>query len=93
MMYIAMIMCRSYGRENTSHLFLSQVPIMQTVAGGYSFDWDNILSDNLVREIIEYVTEIQEETCPIFHVILHRGRCMFYDTFSSDRLEQESNNC
>jgi len=53
-MYIAMMMCRLYGKENTTHFFLPWVPIMHTVAEGYSFDWAKILSDNLVKEITEY---------------------------------------
>jgi hypothetical protein len=53
-MYIAMMMCRIYGKENTTHLFLQWVPIIYTVAEGYSFDWAKILSDNLVKEITEY---------------------------------------
>jgi hypothetical protein len=54
MMYIEMMMCRLYGRENTTHFLLLWVPIMQTAADVYSFDWAKILSNNLVREITEY---------------------------------------
>jgi hypothetical protein len=53
-MYIAMMMCRLYGKENTTHFFLPWVPIMHTVAEGYSFDWAKILSDSLVKEITRY---------------------------------------
>jgi hypothetical protein len=52
--YIAMIMCRLYGKENTTHLFLPWVPIIHTVAEGYSFEWAKILLDNLASEITEY---------------------------------------
>jgi hypothetical protein len=38
MMYITMMMCRLYGRENTAHFSLPWVPIMHTVSDGYSFD-------------------------------------------------------
>jgi hypothetical protein len=55
-MYIAMMMCRLYGKENTAHFFLPWVPIIHTVVEGYSFDWAKILSDSLVREITEYRT-------------------------------------
>jgi hypothetical protein len=54
MMYIAMMMCRLYGRENTTHFLLPWVPIMHIVVYGYSFDWPKMLSNNLFREIIEY---------------------------------------
>jgi hypothetical protein len=53
-MYITMMMCRIYEKENTTHLFLQWVPIIHTVAEGYSFDWAMILSDNLVKEITQY---------------------------------------
>jgi hypothetical protein len=56
-MYIAMMICRLYGKENTTHLFLPWVPIIHTVAEGYSFDWAKILLDSLASEIIEYQTK------------------------------------
>jgi hypothetical protein len=54
MMYVEMMMCRLYGMENTTHFSIPWVPIMQTVAGRYYFDWSKMLLDNLVREITEY---------------------------------------
>jgi hypothetical protein len=56
-MYIAMMMCRLYGKENTTHLFVPWVPIIHTVAEGYSFDWAKISSDSLTSEITEYQTK------------------------------------
>jgi hypothetical protein len=53
-MYIAMMMRRLYGKEDKTHFFLKWVPIMHTVAEGYSFDWARILSDSLVKEITTY---------------------------------------
>jgi hypothetical protein len=53
-MYIAMMLCRLYGKENTTHFFLQWVPIIHTVEEGYSFDWEKILSDSLVQEITRY---------------------------------------
>jgi hypothetical protein len=53
-MYIAMMMCRLYRKENTTHLFLPWVSIIHSVEKGYSFDWAKILSDNLVQEIARY---------------------------------------
>jgi hypothetical protein len=53
-MYIEMMMCRLYGKENTNHFFLPWVPIMHSVAKGYSFDWAKILLDNLIQEIARY---------------------------------------
>ena len=36
--YVAMMTCRLYGREDTSHLFLPWVPLIFQVAEGFSFD-------------------------------------------------------
>jgi hypothetical protein len=53
-MYIIMMMCRLYRKENIAHFFLPWVPIIHIAAEEYSFDWENILSDNLVQEIARY---------------------------------------
>jgi hypothetical protein len=52
-----MLICRLYGKENTTHLFLPWVPIIHTVAKGVSFDWANILLESLASEITEYQTK------------------------------------
>jgi hypothetical protein len=41
--YIAMMTCRLYGREDTTHFFLQWVPLIHTVAEGCSFDWAKLL--------------------------------------------------
>jgi hypothetical protein len=56
-MYIAMIMCILCGKENTTHFFLPWVPIIHTMAEGYSFDWAKILLGSLTSEITEYQTQ------------------------------------
>jgi hypothetical protein len=53
-MYIAMMVCRLYGKEDTSHFFLPWVPLIHTVAEGFSFDWAKLLSDSLASRITEY---------------------------------------
>jgi hypothetical protein len=42
-MYIAMMMCRIYGMENTTHFYLPWVPIIHSVAEGFSFDWAKLI--------------------------------------------------
>jgi hypothetical protein len=54
MMYVAMMLCRIFGKENSAHFLLSWVPIMHEVAEGFSFNWAKILSDSLAKEITEY---------------------------------------
>jgi hypothetical protein len=36
------------------HFFLPWMPLIHTVAEGYSFDWDKLLSDSLTNQITEY---------------------------------------
>jgi hypothetical protein len=45
--YIAMMTCRLYGREETTHFFLQSMPLIHMVVEGYSFDWAKLLSDSL----------------------------------------------
>jgi hypothetical protein len=52
--YVAMMTCRLYGKEDTSHFFLSWVPLMFRVAEGSSFDWAKMLSDSLTSRVTEY---------------------------------------
>jgi hypothetical protein len=52
--YIAMIAYRLYGREDTTHFFLSWVPLIYTVVEGCSFDWAKLLSRCLTHQITEY---------------------------------------
>jgi len=52
--YIAMMTCRLYGKEDTTHCFLPWVPLIHTVVEGCSFDWANLLSDSLTSQITEY---------------------------------------
>jgi hypothetical protein len=54
MMYVAMMLCRLFGKENSAHFLLPWVPIMHEVAEGFSFNWAKILSDSLAKEITEY---------------------------------------
>jgi hypothetical protein len=45
---------RLYGKEKTTHIFLSWVPLIHTVAEGFSFNWAKLLSDSLTSRITEY---------------------------------------
>jgi hypothetical protein len=52
--YVAMMTCRLYGREDTSHFFIAWVPLMFRVAEGCSFNWAKMLSDSLANRVTEY---------------------------------------
>ena len=52
--YIAMMTCRLYGKEDTSHFYLPRVPLMFQVTEGGSFNWAKMLSDSLTSLVTEY---------------------------------------
>ena len=52
--YIAMMTCRLYGKDDTTHFFLPWVLLIHTVVEGFSFDWAKLLSDSLTSRITEY---------------------------------------
>jgi hypothetical protein len=52
--YVAMMTCRLYGKEDTTDFFLPWVPLIYTVAEGFSFDWAKLMSDSLTSRITEY---------------------------------------
>jgi hypothetical protein len=55
--YIAMMTCRLYRREYTTHFFLQWVPLIYSIAEGSSFNWAKMLSDSLTSRITEYQTQ------------------------------------
>jgi hypothetical protein len=57
MVYIAMMLCRLFGRKIPTHFPVEWVSIMHEVAEGFTFNWAKILSDNLTKEIVEYQME------------------------------------
>jgi hypothetical protein len=65
--YVAMMTCRLYGREDTTHFFLQWVPLIYSVAEGFSFDWAKMLSDSLTSRVIEYRTQKERrKSAPFF---------------------------
>jgi hypothetical protein len=64
--YIAMMTCRLYGREDTTHFFLQWVPLMHKVTEGCSFDWAKLLSDSLTSRITEYRMQREREKVASF---------------------------
>jgi hypothetical protein len=60
MVYIALMLCRLFGRKIPTHFLAEWVPLLYKVAEGYIFNWGKILSDNLAKEIVDYQTEKSE---------------------------------
>jgi hypothetical protein len=57
MVYVALMLCRLFGKKIPTHFPAEWVPLLHEVAEGYSFNWSKILSDNLAKEITEYQME------------------------------------
>jgi hypothetical protein len=53
-LYIAMMLCRLFGRKNPAHFTVEWVSIINEVVEGYTFNWAKMLSDNLAKEVVEY---------------------------------------
>jgi hypothetical protein len=54
MVYVAMMLCRLFGKKSPTHFLAAWVPLFHEVTKGFSFNWDKILSDNLSKEVTEY---------------------------------------
>jgi hypothetical protein len=64
--YIAVMTLRLYGKEDTTHFFLPWVPLIHTVAEGFSFVWDKLLSDSLTSQITEYRAQRESKKATSF---------------------------
>jgi hypothetical protein len=56
MVYVAMMLCRLFGKKSPTHFPAEWVPLLHEATEGYSFNWDKILSDNIAKEVMEYQT-------------------------------------
>jgi len=89
--YVAMMTCRLYEREDTSHFYLSWVPLMFRVAEGSSFDWAKILSDSLTSQVTEYQAQKEDRKASSFFMSAYiMDAICFFDTVSLDELELDS---
>jgi hypothetical protein len=56
MVYVAMMICRLFGKKIPTHFLVEWVFVMNEVAEGYTFNWAKMLSDNLAKGIFDYKT-------------------------------------
>jgi hypothetical protein len=56
MRYLAMMLCRLYGKKDSNHFSAEWTPLLEEVSEGRSFNWHKILSDNITSEISKYQT-------------------------------------
>jgi hypothetical protein len=54
MVYVAMMLCRFFGKKNPCHFPAEWVPLLEEASEGYTFNWSKILSDNLAQEVSNY---------------------------------------
>jgi hypothetical protein len=51
MVYVAMILCKLFGKKNPCHFPTEWVPFLEEASEGFSFNWDKILFDNIAKEV------------------------------------------
>jgi hypothetical protein len=54
MVYVAIMLCRLFGRKDPCHFHADWVPFLEEASEGNGFNWHKILSDNLTQEILNY---------------------------------------
>jgi hypothetical protein len=91
MIYVAMMLCRLFSKKSPTHFPAEWVPLLHEAAEGYNFNWDKILSDNMVKEVMDYQTARSKgRTNSLLYVGIHHGCYMLLDSFPFDELELES---
>jgi hypothetical protein len=78
--YVAMMTCRLYGREDTSHFFIPWVPLMFQVVEGSSFDWAKIFSDSLTSRVTEYRVQKENRKASSFFMSAYIMDAVFFLT-------------
>jgi hypothetical protein len=53
MRYLAMMLCRLYGKRDSNHFYAEWTPLLEEVSEERSFNWHKIMSDNIASEVIE----------------------------------------
>jgi hypothetical protein len=54
MVYVAIMLCRLFGRNDPCHFHADWVPFLEEASEGFTFNWSKILSDNLAQEVSNY---------------------------------------
>jgi hypothetical protein len=54
MVYVAIMLCRIFGKKNPYHFPVEWVPFLEEALEGYTFNWSNIFFDNLAQEVSNY---------------------------------------
>jgi len=57
MVYVAIMLCRLFGRKDPFHFHADWVPFLEEALEGYAFNSSKIFSDNLTQEISNYRVE------------------------------------
>jgi hypothetical protein len=79
-MYIAMMLCRLYGKKNPAHFNVDWVTIINEVVEGFTFNWGKLLSDNLVEQIGIYTSEKSKGEPTPFYMSTHIMDSICYKT-------------
>jgi hypothetical protein len=56
-MYATMMPCRMFRNKIPTHFTIDWVPIIHEVAEGYTFDWGKLMSNNIAKQIEDYLAQ------------------------------------
>lgn len=73
-LYVATMVCILFGENILGHLKLEQTPIIHKALGGYVFNWETILSDTFLKQIVDGTT-------PPFFFSIYITDVIFFHTF------------
>jgi hypothetical protein len=76
MIYVAMMLCRLFGKKSPTHFPVAWVSIMHEVVRGILFQLGQMLSDNLAKEITEYQLAKSKGNLPL-SICLHISWMLF----------------
>jgi hypothetical protein len=80
MIYVALMLCKLFGKKSSTHLLVAWVPIIHEVVEGYSFNWAKMSSDNLAKEITEYQLDKSKAQSSPFYMSTYIMDVIFFMT-------------
>jgi hypothetical protein len=80
MVYVAIMLCRLFGRKDPCHFHADWVPFLEESSEGNAFKWHKILSDNLTQEISNYKATKSKGQPTTFYIFAYIMDAIYYVT-------------
>jgi hypothetical protein len=78
MVYVAMMLCRLFGKKNPYHFPADWVPFLEEASEGYSFNWSKILFDNLTKDVSNYKATKSQGQPVAFYMLAYIMDAIFF---------------